>query len=368
MGGQGWWMSNLTKRQQKYGAKLGEILFEGNGEELLLFLRKVAHRPLDECIKPYIPGAHVMLDQWGRGVRLAQRSSVAPTGIVALPVELLDAIFETIHGVVERLMLGMTCQTLWAVARRHVYTLFVQQAAETCNWAGDRIACLGDYMLLREAPDHILSEEERAEMRRGRPTGADNSDSDEEDGGDRGPIPDWWWTECGQRSWVHRTAGAVHNTVLRHAKYQGDAMWVCDGLLDVAITCDPPLAPRTAVLRNLTLQVYVREAALVEMCERFRGSDELRAEFDPHGPGLKLWDTTLGDLLHCRICWSSVDSTAMLYDGNICQGVWAGHCFDIVGGEWLGKEEQTEGWTDVSDEALAELEAIWRSEFRPRGY
>ncbi|KAF7297525.1 hypothetical protein MIND_00986700 [Mycena indigotica] len=211
------------------------------------------------------------------------------------------------------------------------------------------------------------------------PAGADDSESDEEDekprshgdeDDDKG-IPEWWWTECGSTSWVQRTAEIVRNAVLSLADYQGDAMWVCSALLDVAITCDPPLAPRTAVLRNLTLKVYVREAALAEMCERFRGSEKLRAEFDPRALKAvpRLWDTTLGDLLHCLICWSSVDSTAMRYEGNIYQGIWAGHCFDIVGGTWLDKEGvEREGWMDVTEEALAELEAVWRSEYGLRDY
>ncbi|KAJ7325769.1 hypothetical protein DFH08DRAFT_711088, partial [Mycena albidolilacea] len=70
-----------------------------------------------------------------------------------------------------------------------------------------------------------------------------------------------------------------------------------------------------------------------------------------------------GQIVLSRICFSTDSTVAMAYEGDIHRGVWVGDRFDIVGSEWLEGLEGAVGWTDVSDEVLAEVEAIWRSEY-----
>ncbi|KAF7303361.1 hypothetical protein MIND_00563900 [Mycena indigotica] len=342
--GQNWKLKNFSKHCDAYTdpLKLGEILFWGHpGGKLLSYLRKVHLPPLDVCVGPYTPGQYVKVGTTRR--RLPKRNArETATGIVALPLELLDLIFGFVDDLIDALVLGMTCQLLWDVGRRQVYALLcADEGLLMCSWAGDRLAVVGEYTELNELPEYFF------------PNGLAKY---EEGALDVQYCMDFWD--------LLNIESRVRLPLLDRVGFRGDALWLFHhgpGMLtNVAVQFDPPFQPRTAVLRNLTTCQYVRQAALEEMQARYRESEELRAPFYTKASVL-LWETHLGDLLYCQICWSLDPSVSMRYE-KIHQGPWAGHRFDIVGAEWLEQTEK-EGWVDASEETVDELEAIWRSEY-----
>ncbi|THH15335.1 hypothetical protein EW146_g5114 [Bondarzewia mesenterica] len=132
-------------------------------------------------------------------------------------------------------------------------------------------------------------------------------------------------------------------------------------------------------------EVQVRELASLTRVERGQGQGQ---EDDSHAMVLrnltqcedaliewprtsrKEWRldrVTFGEVLVARTCRSTDPDISMFYDGNIRQGVWAGHRFDRVCANELElqvKDTNTDGeWTVVrlEDEVMKEVAAIWKS-------
>ena len=106
------------------------------------------------------------------------------------------------------------------------------------------------------------------------------------------------------------------------------------------------------VLRNLSRRTYVTGSAVLRFNEEHESAPGL------YPPG----HVRLADTVMARVCWSSDDSIAMPYEGPLHRGVWAGNRFDIVDERTFEMEQKGSSWTDVSDEVLKEVEAIWMAE------
>ncbi|KAF2468284.1 uncharacterized protein BDR25DRAFT_232891 [Lindgomyces ingoldianus] len=104
------------------------------------------------------------------------------------------------------------------------------------------------------------------------------------------------------------------------------------------------------ILRNLTTKEFVRADGIAIMSNHI------------HGPFIK--NLGFGDVLLARTCWSTDDDTGLVdYNEEIHQGVWAGHCFDIVTvAHHNEKKKPGENWQDVSEEVSKEVRAIYISE------
>ncbi|KAJ7051728.1 hypothetical protein C8F01DRAFT_1091205 [Mycena amicta] len=356
--GQYWRLVNLDTRQASHGGKLGEILFEGVGKQVYVYLRQLEFPPLDEAVREYPSGlAIVSVDKankrcvfrYGLCALVAKGSSEHLTD---LHTELIDEIFTHLADP-DIVAFSMTCQLIWAIGRRHIYACMKRNTAN-CEWAGHRLVVVGDYLENDAVPEALLAGTERSELLQHPHPDAEDEDEDEDEYyKDYTPslydyafheIPDWTiW-----KAWF-----GPHSLDILHSR-----SWRRDWRLFQELTHYAPTRSPTdtqpKVLRNLTKREYVLENAVHRLVGKYPpGSDLAKA----------LRDVTLGDVVYCRICWSSEAGTNLGYQKDIHQGVWAGDRFDIVEEEWLKELElggDGEQWIDVTTAAVDEIEEIWR--------
>ncbi|KAJ7205976.1 hypothetical protein GGX14DRAFT_457827, partial [Mycena pura] len=197
------------------------------------------------------------------------------------------------------------------------------------SWAGDRIVCVGDYLCNEDIPEAVLSAEEKKDLL-----------LDEDNERTLYGCP------------FHEMTKPLSESFLTLLSEQDDWSLYPDIRVFRQLCEDSPMLlnplPAPRVLRNLTRQQYVRESAIFALHDKYRGTmDEMEG-------------VELSEVLLFWICLSSDPSTSMAYGGDIHRGVWAGDRFDVVSADWL---ETASGWTDASDEALKEVEAIWVAEY-----
>ncbi|KAJ7505848.1 hypothetical protein B0H11DRAFT_2186518 [Mycena galericulata] len=351
--GQYWKLLNLDRRQT-YGSwgKLGECLFDGSPNCLDSSLRPPTKLPdCDSLIFPFKPGAP-FLDQWGRSDEpktycfpkpAARRLNVL--ALVNLPVEMIQEIYSNVDDLADVFCLSMTCQFLWDIGRRDIYRRVAIMAA-SYSWAGDRIICVGDYLRTADLPASILAPEEEEELLMTMPEDEDSEYLEED--ADR-CLYSYPFDVIGPR---RRSRFTMNDVLMNHGIFERFT-WNWRTLDILQSLCDfryeTPVPTESAVLRNLTKREYVTESALTAWREGVQANIK------------EVKDVGFGEIVFSRVCFSTSPSVAMVYDGDIHRGVWAGDRFDLVTSDWLEGLDDA-AWTDVSDEVLKEVEAIWRSE------
>ncbi|KAJ7196022.1 hypothetical protein GGX14DRAFT_473966 [Mycena pura] len=339
--GQYWKIINLDKRESHALGKLGESFFYGYPSECLnSSLECLEPTFLPDTAKRYRPGEIL-----SPAPSLARRNHPAlyfaktalrspePATLVNLPVEIIHEIHSHMDGFHDLFFFSVTCQVLWEIGRGEMHRRVVKLAS-THSWAGDRIICVGDYLRNDDIPASLLSAEEKKDFL---VTREENDDEDENDDDEECRLYHYPWTE------IHYSPLPRKDVALDRLSDR------CDTYLDdldeqvVSQLCDfkSLKQPALRVLRNFTRQQYVRESAILD----------LQNEYDHIG---------FGEVVLSRICLSSDPSTNMA--GDIHRGVWAGDRFDVVSAEWL-VTDAAGGWTDVSNEVLKEVEAIWKYQY-----
>ncbi|KAJ7205180.1 hypothetical protein GGX14DRAFT_644954 [Mycena pura] len=314
--GQYWNLLNLDKRETHGLGKLGEGLqFMALGAVLDPLWRTLEFPDCDSIVRRYGPGELLLPKTKNHGaIYFAKTAPCSPDAITLLnlPVEIIHEIYECIDEFEHLFSLSITCQVLWEIGRGKLYRRAMSYAASYC-WAGDRIVVKGDDLQKDDIPEtlsilawerreiFVAEHKEREEL---------SDDEDEEE----------------QEYYIHSRKDLC--------KY------------------NPPSPPSLCILRNLSQRQYVREAALLDLQDNYKGT-HMHAEMDR---------IALGEVVLCRTCLSSSATFALRYEGDIHRGVWAGDRFDIVSAKWLKelKKGNVAGdWTDVSNEALKEVEDIW---------
>ena len=169
------------------------------------------------------------------------------------------------------------------------------------TWAADRIICLGDYH--KDLPAGLLTTSEQEELKKA---------GDEEDG-----------------MQLYSFAYDQYQYTSGYDRFEPN--------------------DQNLVLRNLSKHEYVREEAI--------NVDSFVKWGDPTG------EIGLGQVVLSRICWSTDNSRAMRYEGDIHRGVWAGDRFDIITIDQFKLVDGEKEWKDVSDEVAKEVTEIWGSEY-----
>ena len=108
------------------------------------------------------------------------------------------------------------------------------------------------------------------------------------------------------------------------------------------------------ILRNLTAKQIVRSKTL--------------ALLDGLIKGPQIGVIGFGEVILALTCWSSCRAFPPPLDPtNICNGLWAGHCFDIMLLSRHKAETKNEksDWTDVSDDVRVLMEMLWEIENGP---
>ncbi|KFY81994.1 hypothetical protein V500_10915 [Pseudogymnoascus sp. VKM F-4518 (FW-2643)] len=384
-----------AKRALRWQGKLGEILFDTSPHELVSLLAvpiEPAHRPVlhpsaydtesqsdsdDDAASPSQSKAvNVVVD--ADGPKQQHAGSGAKKNpwdtFRTLPREIHELIFDHLD-LQDITCVGIAAPNLWnttqEIVLRYYYSVFGR-------WAGENIVCAGDDIVPGDYPPGLFSAEEEEDLNKAflvRNCDLDGfyfddyydyGEAGEE--GEEGTVPLTLHTLSNRPDTridteisVENTSMAVFGGCLTRNEYwtrtmRGQSVYsaISSKYREIFVKRSSFFpAGQAWILRNLTTKEFVTS-----------GSIALDAQFI-NGPFIK--GIGFGEVVMSRTCWSSSDCISMSYDGQIHRGVWAGHRFDITTRgrhDESTKDEEAE-WKDVSEEVVAEIAAIWGSEYGP---
>ncbi|KAF7375684.1 hypothetical protein MSAN_00457700 [Mycena sanguinolenta] len=343
--GQGWQVVNVDRRETLgWWGKLGECLFDGSARSLNRILRVPPPLPsCDNLIFPFKPSALCNEATGRRGALYFPKTAPQSSLLVNLPVEMIWEIYSHMKDFSDIVCLTLTCQPMWNIGRRKIYDWVASFVA--FSWAGDRIVCLGDYLLENQisAHEHLLTPEEAVGF-----NGFDQHDREYN-------FYNYPFCDVSHLVGTFSAWQLVHGFMLprRIASLTDWTSYLHSFHCLVDLHYVTPTT-QPAVLRNLSRHQYIRESALIAWKQ---GSGVAHAK-----------NAGIGEIVLSRICFSTNGSVNMVWEGDIHRDVWAGDRLDIVAPDWLERlEGDADAWTDVSDEVLKEVEGIWRSEYEPDG-
>ncbi|KAG5959227.1 hypothetical protein E4U57_000837 [Claviceps arundinis] len=348
--GQYWKIAALDSKKVLYKShvKLGEFLCGTRGGEDLERVLAV----------PVVPTYHD-----SRLENVKSRHSAADVGTMdrepgsfsQFPTEIHRLIFEQCYddGLRSVIFLGATSQYFWSIAREYVLRDFMQPLGV---WAGQQLITVGDYVEVDDYPPGLFAtEEDKEALLKRRP------EDDDESVNEFYELPAEQQTltlyERIYRSFTELPrASHIFSIVDRYYSILDDLdQDPCfQTVKDVWYMKRDDFYPRDEVwiLRNLTTQQYVRREPL---------------ELEPglaHGPFVR--GIGFGSVVLSRISWSSDNSTALNDPtGRIHRGLWAGHRFDITTMTRHEKLTAGQNWTDVTEEVVEEVTAIWSADLGP---
>ncbi|OJT07366.1 hypothetical protein TRAPUB_1771 [Trametes pubescens] len=268
------------------------------------------------------------------------RSTIAKNGLLSLPDEILHNILT--HDdlqVFDGVCLAITCKKLLAIAEGG---LLKDGRERSCAvWAGKQIVCLGEYTHLEDAPESLIPSALKTDIiERLKAQGC-------------GPEDEYY---AG-----HSYAGLIHvgseptfyRGLLDHRKFV-DKLPMPDRRLFVAALAVTFPTRDDWVLLNTVKHEYVRAGALAA----------LGGTPDAEQPFLKDSPIDLGMALFTRFCYSYRNDTALPNKSvNIHRGKWVGDRFAIDTIERMKQSYPKREWKDVTDEVVADIEAIYQDEF-----
>lgn len=270
-------------------------------------------------------------------------------------------VFSDIDDIMTVVCLSLAHSFLYALGYEHV----IRWHQRTTRWDGDRIICLGDYCSSDDLlPDGVLTsaEQEYIAERTKQIMATDESGiyKDSWDVSFHDIFHQDFATEPFSPYCIEPGYGLFNDKFWELAKDMG--------LLDLPLTEQTKLSELVVIpifikfhwkldrsqpcaVCNLTTGEYVHADAVFKIA----GGDE-----EGPYPG-KCFG--FGEIICARICWSPDSSISMAYDGDLHQGVWAGHRFEITTMDRFRPLKTGQVWKDVSEEVLEEMVAIWKSEF-----
>ncbi|KAH9930004.1 uncharacterized protein B0H18DRAFT_994776 [Fomitopsis serialis] len=319
--GQYWRLINIDIRQSiRFDSPgLSEMLIWRDPNRLI-WLLAIPRKP-----KPY-----------QRSVERGHSKDARDLGMLNLPFDVLDLIFDQIDDSLDVAYLALTNSFLRVIGEKHIYRWMCFYNG---RWNLERLIYAGDCLLDDDLPPNVFKEKEKELLSGHNPdpkSGICNSCLFD--------AFDIWLNDKEERQLTRAERRELRALV------ELDYTW--DG------------TPETEwILCNWTLAQYVRASAVADLtgsvCD---------------GP----WTDNflgLGHVLLSQICWSS----DMQYEQPIRRGEWAGHYVAITTVDQLTRNRSfadKENWTDVTDKVVGEVLEIWRAKaperlvphLRPEGY
>ncbi|KAG6051217.1 hypothetical protein E4U17_006261 [Claviceps sp. LM77 group G4] len=343
--GQYWEIAALGSKTvlPKEYLKLGEFLFEPH---VALELERALAVPVEPTYQDSRPKN--MKSHHSAAVGTMDRK---PGSFCRFPTEIHRLIFDHCYddNLKSVIFLGVTNQYFWSIAREYIVRDVMQHLGV---WAGQQLITVGDCNEVDDYPPGLFAtEEDKENLLKRRP-----EDEESEDEVDQPPV--------GQRPLTLYDRIRISFTEPPNATRAIDRDDSILKALDedscyrtvknVFFMGSDDFYPRDEVwiLRNLTTHQYVRREPL---------------ELQPglaHGPFVQ--GIGFGCVVLSRISWSS-DSNVALHDptGRIHRGLWAGHRFDITTMTRHEKLTAGQNWTDVTEELVEEVTAIWSANMGP---
>ncbi|KAJ6153717.1 hypothetical protein N7470_006676 [Penicillium chermesinum] len=232
----------------------------------------------------------------------------APKTLSSLSSHVHCIIFRYLDNPFDALRLSLTNRYFWAVGLRRLEDFIMESLAP---WAGERIVCVSDESDPRAIPDEILNETEKADL------------------------------EELKGIYDLKLRKFVVEYEATHPMSEADHAEIMMGLKPEMLDFYPRDQPW--ILRNLTTKEYVRGEVIA-----------LKGEF-VQGPNIEVLG--FAEILVSRISWSSREAY-FGRDKNLAHGKWAGHRFDITTLPAHEERAGNDGWRDVSDEVLRDLDVI----------
>ncbi|KAJ5219718.1 hypothetical protein N7468_008922 [Penicillium chermesinum] len=251
----------------------------------------------------------------------------APKTLSSLSSHVHCIIFRYLDNPFDALRLSLTNRYFWAVGLRRLEDFIMESLAP---WAGERIVCVSDESDPRAIPDEILNETEKADLEELKGI-YDLSNS----------APTHGWRTVGAPVLPEELRKFVVEYEATHPMSEADHAEIMMGLKPEMLDFYPRDQPW--ILRNLTTKEYVRGEVIA-----------LKGEF-VQGPNIEVLG--FAEILVSRISWSSREAY-FGRDKNLAHGKWAGHRFDITTLPAHEERAGNDGWRDVSDEVLRDLDVI----------
>ncbi|KAJ3479306.1 hypothetical protein NLI96_g9148 [Meripilus lineatus] len=272
----------------------------------------------------------------------------ATTGLLKLPLEVIDTILESVEDFKDAAALVMTNKMLYSLGFKAIQRRLVKIAAPS---AGNRIVCHGEGTRGRDLPPGLTEKDwqEAVQWKMENPGSDDDSDADLEENCSYSSyaqetfpkLPDWYHRV--PNDWKMMSGWKYFPRF--HQKIGGPE-W--EEALEGLVKVHKP-SSENLVLCNLTKRVYVdgRKA-------------QRSVKHDIIDRGIPF---IFGAILMCHICWSTASDVAFWYEGKIHRGVWAGHRFEITTKDRLKDIRPVEGgveddWKDVTKEAMKETNRV----------
>ncbi|KAG6089610.1 hypothetical protein E4U15_002104 [Claviceps sp. LM218 group G6] len=343
--GQYWEIAALDSKKVlgKRCVKLGEFLFD-----------PVVSEDLERALA--VPVVPTYRDSRHENVKSHHSAAVGtmdrkPGSFSRFPTEIHRLIFEQCYDddLKSVIFLGATSQYFWSIAREYVVRDFMQSLGV---WAGQQLITVGDYVEVDDHPPGLFAtEEDKETLLERRPEDEEAEDEDSEF--NQLPVVQQAVTLYLRISRSFETELPEAITGLRDRKLYSILGALrqdpCYRTVKNAIKMQrDDFYPQDEVwiLRNLTTQQYVRREPL---------------ELQPglaHGPFVR--GIGFGCVVLSRISWSSSDTMGLPDPtGRIHRGLWAGHRFDITTMTRHEKLTAGQNWTDVTEELVEEVTAIW---------
>ena len=263
--------------------------------------------------------------------------------LLYLPTELLSRVFMWIQEIADAACLCLSDGRLFEVG----FPRFVElQRTTFASWADRRVLCLGEYTRdhdYPEAVEGIVAAQIQEFFDGDDEDNAQHEDDDENETKYFVEMVEEHYERADRYFSTYKSCRSSDDYFQYRLRKDRQAYFSL---------CQEEYDGDDKVLCNLSKGEYVRGEPVAKLEEEADTTLDYLSLFTTRPPNL-------GHALFSRICWSSDDSTSLVYAGGIHRGSWAGDRFEVT---TMARLRRGIDWKDVSDEVVDFLRKVWKAE------